>query len=37
MENCLQQLALDAVCQSHTVHTTWTLVPASPASKSEYE
>ena len=38
MANYPQELAQDAVCQSHTGHMTglWDLVPANPASKAEY-
>ena len=35
MANYPQELAQDAVCQSHTGHD-WALVPANPASKAEY-
>ena len=35
MANYPEELAQDAVCQSHTGHMTG-LVPANPASKAEY-
>ena len=35
MTNYPQELAQEAVCQSHAGHMT-ALVPASPASKAEY-
>ena len=36
MANYPQELAQDAVCQSHNWSHDWALVPASPASKAEY-
>ena len=36
MANYPQELAQDAVCQSHNRSHDWGLVPASPASKAEY-
>ena len=36
MANYPQELAQDAVCQSHTGHMTGGSGPANPASKAEY-